>query len=209
MKLYRVPDRTTVASRQSKQVRLMDRSAVPVSFVYAADIAAADSSGPMPAARLLRTKNDAANHLGLPLPSGRVAVFAGREGAKLLQHESDLRDLAVDEELEINMGESAEVQVTLRNETVSGGPLQANALPSVQGLTPRSAKVDEVTRVEVSNAGPAAVQFELRLRLAEGSRVVRADHAVGRKNGRPLFRFDVPANGSVTLRFQTQHMAYN
>jgi hypothetical protein len=70
-------------------------------------------------------------------------------------------------------------------------------------------KVDEVTRVDVSNARPAAVQFELRLRLAEGSRVVRADHPVGRKNGRPIFRFDVPANGSVTLRFQTKHMAYN
>ena len=27
----------------------------------------------MPADRLLRTKNDAANHLGLPLPSGRRA----------------------------------------------------------------------------------------------------------------------------------------
>jgi D-alanyl-D-alanine carboxypeptidase len=45
--------------------------------------------------------------------------------------------------------------------------------------------------------------------LAERSRVVRADHTVGRKNGRPIFRFDVPAKGSVTLRFQTQHIAYN
>jgi hypothetical protein len=188
LKLYRVPDRTTVASRQSKQVRLMDRSGVPVSFVYGADIAAGDSNGPMPAALLLRTKNDAANHLGLPLPSGRVAVFARREGAKLLQHESDLRDIAVDEELEINMGESAEVQVAVLAEKTG---------------------IDSKTRVDVSNARPAAVKFELRLRLAEGSRVVRADHTVGRKNGRPLFRFDVPANGSVTLRFQTQHMAYN
>ncbi len=215
LKLYRVPDRTTVASRQSKQVRLMDRSSVPVSFVYGADIAAADTNGPIPAALLLRTTNDAANHLGLPLPSGRVSVFARQEGAKLLQHESDLRDIAVDEEVEIDMGESSDVQVAVRTETVNIDPNQAHTLPLVPGLKLRSAKVDEVRRVDVTNARPAAVQFELRLRLAEGSRVVRADHTVGRKNGRPLFRFDVPANGSVTLRFQTQRtedrsaMAYN
>ncbi len=192
LKLYRVPDRTTVASRQSKQVRLMDRLGVPVSFVYGADIVPTESTGPVPATLLLRTKNDAANHLGLPLPSGRVAVFANSRGAQLLQHESDVPDLAVDEEVEINMGESSDVQVAVRTETVN-----------------------KVTRVDVSNARPAAVLFELRLRLAEGGRVVRADHTLGRKNGRPIFRFDVPANGSVTLRFQTQHtkdrtpMAYN
>jgi hypothetical protein len=115
-------------------------------------------------------------------------VFARRGGAQLLQHESDLRDLAVDEELEINMGESADVQVAVRVEKTG---------------------TDSKTRVDVSNARPAAVLFELRLRLAEGRRVVRADRTMGRKNGRPIFRFDIPANGSVTLRFQTQHMAYN
>jgi len=35
LKLYRIPDRTTVAARQSKQVRLMDRERIPVSTVYA------------------------------------------------------------------------------------------------------------------------------------------------------------------------------
>ena len=203
LKLYRVPERTTVASRQSKQVRLMDRLGVPVSFVYGADVASVDSSGPVPATLVLRTKNDAANHLGLPLPSGRVAVFANSQGAQLLQHESNMRDLAVDEEVEINMGESSDVRVQVRTETVNVDP--QHALPPVPGLALRSAKVDEVTRVDVSNARPAAVLFELRLRLAEGSRVVRADHTVSRKNGRPIFRFDVPANGGVTLRFQTQH----
>jgi hypothetical protein len=194
LKLYRVPERTTVAGRQSKQVRLLDRPGVPVSFVYGADIAAADSTGPLPATLLLRTKNDAANHLGLPLPSGRVAVFARRQGAELLQHESDVRDLAVDEEVEINMGESSDVRVAARAEKT--------------GVDFKT-RVDSSTRVDVSNARSAAVQFELRLRLAEGSRVVRADRTMGRKNGRPIFRFGVPANGSVTLRFQTQHMAYN
>ena len=40
LKLYRIPGRTTVASRQSKQVRLMDRFGIPVRRVYGTDLAA-------------------------------------------------------------------------------------------------------------------------------------------------------------------------
>jgi hypothetical protein len=40
LKLYRVPDRITVASRQSKQVRLLDRSSIPIMPVYGADLVA-------------------------------------------------------------------------------------------------------------------------------------------------------------------------
>ena len=32
LKLYRVPERTTLASRQSKQVRLMDQPGIPVNY---------------------------------------------------------------------------------------------------------------------------------------------------------------------------------
>jgi hypothetical protein len=45
----------------------------------------------------------------------------------------------------------------------------------------------------------------LRLQLAAGARVVRADHPLGTKNGRPIFRLDVPANETVTVRYQIQH----
>src|SRR5882672_4964780 len=99
LKLYRVPDRTTVASRQSKQVRLLDRSSIPITRVYGAYLAADENAVSAPAHLLLRTMNDAAQHVGLPLPSGHVAVFAGTAGGTLLQHESNLRDLAVDEEV--------------------------------------------------------------------------------------------------------------
>src|SRR6202035_5170294 len=59
LKLYRVPDRTTVASRQSKQVRLLDRSSIPITRVYGADLAADDNAVSAPAHLLLRTMNDA------------------------------------------------------------------------------------------------------------------------------------------------------
>jgi hypothetical protein len=203
LKLYRVPERTTLASRQSKQVRLMDQSAIPVTTTYSVDLGEdADSSGP--AHRLLRAKNTAANHLGLPLPSGSVALFVPHDGERLLQHESHLRDIAVDEEVEIDAGESPDVQVSGEVEQSHVDSAHAELLPLVPGVALRSIKVDDVLRVEVSNARAAAIDFELRLSLPGGARIVRADHAVGTKNGRPIFRFKVSANQTVTVSFQTQ-----
>jgi hypothetical protein len=204
LKLYRVPERTTLASRQSKQVRLMDRSGIPVNTIYGADLAADDQEFTRPAHRLLRTKNTLANHLGLPLPSGTVAVFASYAGEQLLEHESGVRDTAVDEEVEIDMGESADLQVSVTHEKTSIDSAHAKVLPLVPGVSLRSLKVDDVSRVEVSNARNAAIDFELRVRIPEGARVVRADQPLGTKNGRPIFRFKVPANQTVTVRFQTQ-----
>jgi hypothetical protein len=203
LKLYRVPERTTLASRQSKQVRLMDQSGIPVATVYGLDLGE-DADATEPAHHWLRTKNTTTNHLGLPLPSGGVAAFAPYKGERLLQHESALRDIAVDEEVEFDLGESADVQVTGEAEQTRVDSAHAKLLPLVPGVALRSVKVDDVLRVEVSNARPAGIDFELRLTLPEGARIVRADHPIGTKNGRPIFRFKVPSNQTVAVRFQTQ-----
>jgi hypothetical protein len=187
LKLYRIPSRTTVASRQSKQVRLMDRAHIPIARVYGADLAADQSTPPAPAHLLLRTVNSAANHLGLPLPSGRIAVFASRGEERLLLHESGIQDRAVDEEVEFDLGDSPDVQVTVVNEKTTG---------------PARAQVHAI-RVDITNARPADINFELRLQMRAGGRVVGADHAVTIKNGRPIFRLAVPGNGTVTVRYQT------
>ena len=205
LKLYRVPDRTTVASRQSKQVRLLDRSRVPVSRVYGADLASEEDAAPAPSRLLLRTVNTGANHLGLPLPSGQVAVFAARGDAQLLLHESGMHDLAVNEEVELDLGDAPDVLVTAATEKTLMNPSRAPP-PLVPGISALHAvAVSEIHRVAISNALARDIQFELRLRLPEGGRVVRADHPVAAKNGRPIFRLTIPANGSVTVRYQTQH----
>jgi hypothetical protein len=204
LKLYRVPDRTTLASRQSKQVRLMDQLAIPAATIYGVDFGTDETDAALAAHRWLRTKNSAANHLGLPLPSGNVAVFSERDGERLLQNETGIRDLAVNEDVEIDVGESADVQVTAQIEKASVDSAHARMLPLVPEAGLRSVKLEEVRRIEVSNARAADIDFELRLRLPQGARIVRADHPLGTKNGRPIFRFKVPANQSVAVRFQTQ-----
>ncbi|MEO7206105.1 MAG: hypothetical protein ABI356_14175 [Steroidobacteraceae bacterium] len=206
LKLYRIPTRTTLASRQSKQVRLMDQSGIPINTLYGADLPTG-YRGPQASSaahRWLRTKNTVANHLGLPLPSGGVAVFGSYNKERLLEHESGLRETAVDEEVEIELGESSDVQVSVTSEETRVDFDRAKLLPLVPGVTLRCALVDDVQRVEVSNARAEEIDFELRLRLPEGARIVGADHPLGAKNGRPIFRFKLPANQMVTVRFQTQ-----
>jgi len=180
LKLYRVPETTTVASRQSKQVRLLDRSAIPIMTVYGAELSTSNPVGPQPASRLLRTKNNAANHLGLPLPSGRAAVFLQHAGERLLAHESEVRDLAIDEEVEIGMGEAPDVQVTATAQDVDS------------------------YRVDIANARPEAIQFELTLNFYDAPvHIGKADRPMGTKNGHPIFRLSVSANSTLTLHYQT------
>jgi hypothetical protein len=204
LKLYRVPERTTLASRQSKQVRLMDRAGIPVDTVYGTEVWVGSTAMASPAHRLLRTKNTTANHLGLPLPSGTVAVFGSHQGERLLEHESGLRDIAVDEEVEIDAGSSADVQVAVVKEQTNVDSAHARMLPLVPGARVRSVKMDDIQRVEISNALATGIQFDLTLQLPDGGRVVRADHPLGAKNGRPRFRLKVPGNQTVTVRYQTQ-----
>jgi hypothetical protein len=203
LKLYRVPERTTLASRQSKQVRLMDQPAIPVTTIYQAEFTEGRPFS-APAQRFLRTKNTRENHLGLPLPSGLVTVFSERGGARLLQYASGIRDTAVDEDVEIDMGSSPDVQVSFKPQETLADSDRAKQLPLVPGVTLRSLKVSRVQQAEITNARETDIQFELKVPLAAGARIVSADHPVGAKNGRPLFRFKVPANETVTVRFQTQ-----
>lgn len=183
LKLYRVPERTSIASLQSKQVRLLDRHDIPVDRIYGAELEAGADVAMAPAHLLLRTRNDAAHRLGLPLPSGKVAVFEGGS-RRLLTGEAPIRDIAVDEEVELKLGDSPDVQVRQVGETMVGKRHEA--------------------RVEISNARPTQIAFELRLTLDEGARVVGADRTVATKNGRPIFRLTIPADDRVIIRYQTK-----
>jgi len=204
LKLYRVPDRTTLKSRQIKQVRLLDRQDIPVELFYGADLPANHIVASRSAQRTIRTRNDAAHHLGLPLPSGSVASFLANENATLLLDETPLHDTALNEEIELAVGTSTNVQVraVMEKTTAYTRP------PFLRGVVRyKSSLVDEVSRVEIHNAGSVDIQFELRLQLLDGTQLIGADAPLSTRDGRPLFKLMVPANRTVTVRYQTEHIS--
>jgi hypothetical protein len=205
LKLYRVPHRTSVTSRQIKQVRLLDQHDVPTELVYKADIEAGnqgDLDNWLPLHKVLRTRNDQAHHLGLPLPSGQVAAFYEQDGVPLLVNEAPLRDVADKEEFEIELGESPDVRWKVTEEKTSVDPSTVKKLPLLPHLHVRSIQESEVARLEVSNARATAVAAELSLVLPDGFEIVRADHIPTKRNGRPTFRLTIAANTTATIRFQ-------
>lgn len=174
LKLYRIPERVTVAARAQKQVALLERAAVPVRLVYRADM----DGGDAPPVRLtVRARNRTADGLGLPLPAGKVALYQamppGAGGARpLLLGEGAVDDKAVGELVEIDVA-------------------------SATGVTAREVETAKRRRVlRVTNANAVPVAFEARFgdRIVSGSGLRRTD-------GTTIWAVTVPANGRATLSF--------
>jgi hypothetical protein len=198
LKLYRVANLTTLAARQSKQVRLIDQADVPFTRVTTIDLVA-NGASQGPAASLLRTKNDLASHLGLPLPAGRVAVFSQVQDQQMLTAECDLRDTAVDEDVEIQTGIAPDIQVTQTRLSREANAPQITPLTNELAIAVHSGQV--VEQVEITNARDAPAPFELRLQTYGSLHVVDADQPMAIKDGRPIFRLILPANGSARVRY--------
>jgi hypothetical protein len=204
LKLYRVPERTTLNSRQIKQVRLLDRQNIPVQLFYGADLPANSAVAPEAANRTLRTRNDTAHHLGVPLPSGEVASFMKVKDTTVLLDEVHLRDTRVDEDIELDVGTSPDVQVKAVREKTNA----YTRPPFLRGIVRYpTALLDEVNRVEIHNATPTEIKVELRLQLPDGTQLVAADATIETRDGRPVFSLPVPANRTATVRYQTEHVA--
>ena len=112
LKLYRVPERTTIAARQMKQTRLIDQPGVPFENYYrmvAQLIPWMSASAPQPATHMMRTHNDKAHHLGLPLPAGAILVEQDQGGQVMVLGEPALRDTAEDEKLDIAVGSANDI----------------------------------------------------------------------------------------------------
>ncbi len=206
LKLYRVPDRTTISSRQSKQVRMIDAEAVPVAKIYEARLYADSDSDFEPLDLILRTKNDKKNELGIPLPSGRVMVFeragSGAAAQRLLAGQTTLRDLAIDEETELRLTGGPDIQARQVNESIDITRTRP-ALRPIPGVRVSGRTVSAVNRIELSNARPYPVQAEVRIDLDDGQEIARSDVTPGKKNGQPIFKVTLPANDTLNIRYQT------
>ena len=181
LKLYRVPDRTTVAAMAMKQVAMLERRAVPVSIVYLARLAGDDSVDEPWLA--LRAVNKKERGLGLPLPAGPVAVFEPHNGARLLIGEGSVGDKAEGEDVEVKIAEATQVTVSVDDDE-SGDGWESHVLT-------------------VRNANPYPIRFEATVDLEnQDSRLQRMSATLLRKDGKRIWAVDVPANGTRTLRYR-------
>ncbi len=181
LKLYRIPERVTVAANAQKQVALLEKHDVPYQRIYTFDVTYNDrAEGPTyPTPQLLRLKNTQKLGLGLPLPSGGVAVFETVGDRALLVGRAPMRDSAVGEKVEIKLEASPQVRW---------------AIGMDQGSPKRR-------KIELTNANPYPVTVEAVFLVYDGQSLLGPSVKLGKKDGRPMWSVVVPANGSASLTY--------
>jgi hypothetical protein len=151
--------------------------------VYRARVSAADRNRDFVwAYRTLVTRNREREGLGLPLPAGGVALFQRHGGRPILTGQGSLADRAIGDDVEIGLDESRSVfaRVLIEPER-PGGP--------------------EDPRLVVTNDQPRPVAFEAEFDVPGDSNFAPI-RRLATRDGRPLWRVTIPANGTVTLRYR-------
>ncbi len=204
LKLYRVPERTTIAARQMKQTRLVDQPGVPLERIYRISTQAANHYAPeqmFTALALLRTRNDKEHKLGLPLPAGAFVVEQDHWGRTMLLGQPVLRDTAEGEKLELALGAAPDVTArrrTLRRDPKAPSSDPADLTAEMLALWRSGTSVEEFT---LSNAADHPVRLELKLQLQGTAKVRRASLPLDKEDSQPILRIDLPANSVTRLHY--------
>ncbi len=182
LKLYRIPEPVTVAAHSLKQVAFLERSGVPVEIVHRRTVYPGEEDADVSHIFLL-TRNRPEEQLGVALPGGRVQLFRDEGGRSLLIGEGEVRDHAVGEEVEIDIGEAP------------GVISRVSAVPGRR----------REYLLTVSNDQSYPVRFEATFRTLPGN--LRARNVeLARRNGLPAWAVTVPANGSASLRYRLRRL---
>lgn len=178
LKLYRITDPVTVASKGQKQVAFLSNNGVAVTPVYANDIYGAATGG---AWLTLRSRNRKDQGLGLPLPSGQIQVFEAAAGRPILVGQSSTGDKAVGEDVEFRLASSSSVvaQITMVE--------SRNRIRRY--------------RLVVTNANPRTIAYEAKFHVGGGAAVTADGAKLGRRDGLPIWAVAIPANGSTSLDY--------
>jgi hypothetical protein len=179
LKLYRIPEPVSVAARSQKQVALLQRPSVKVTTLYRLRLYPGAGVMSAMARRVLVTRNRTAEGLGLPLPSGRMMVFGEGAARPILLGMGVIRDRAVGEDVEVDLGDAPAVRVAVTP-------------------TARSASASDY-RLEISNDRDRPIRFEAEIvdngyRLSAPGRLIR-------RNGMSVWTVTLPANGRASLSY--------
>jgi hypothetical protein len=204
LKLYRVPEPVTVAANAQKQVALLTKSRVPVERLLGLGRGATYyDDDPIPLSILLRMKNVKKRGLGLPLPSGSLAIFEQPGDRPMLVGETGIRDYAVGEDVELLVGTTPDVWLT-HSEVEE--PRRRKRGVSEADDEDRDDDDRDRRRFEmvVTNARAQPAAVELELWLYDRERLVSPSRKLGMKNGSHVWRAKVPANGRARLTYVVQ-----
>ena len=197
-KLYAVPEPTTIAARQSKQVAFLNQSRVPFTRLYMFkvdedSIRGANDFEPQRATTLLRLQNKESDGLGKPLPRGTVSIMEAGAGGVVLAGQDRLDDTPVGLPLELELGTAMDVWIEPR--------------VTEERTIERADHDEERISVEVrlGNDKPVPITLEYRQPAnGEGFRIVGESRSHTLKEGDVRWTFRLRPGGRTVLRYSMQ-----
>jgi hypothetical protein len=193
-KLYTLPEPTTVAANQTKQVAFLDQGAVRYQRIDVVTVGRVDGFNPEPqaATALIRLQNKVADGLGKPLPGGAVTVFEPKgDGALSLDGQASLKDTPVGQRVQWSFGPSGVVTFDAVQQDLT--------YPKHDGRTFERSGV----LVTVRNAGARPAVVEIRL-VQSNLEFLSESRRHERDGAYAVWSLQVPAEGEATLRYRTE-----
>ncbi len=192
LKLFRVPDRVDVSAKGLKQVAFLNKEEVDARLLYTAQCDPYDWIGDygdlVSADILLVTKNEEKKGLGIALPQGMLNLFEPTSRGPQLAATSELRDYARGQDIELELGDSAQVYSRC-------------ARLVDEGFDDESRKWTKM-RVDLSNANPHPVKLRLQLGWAGDWNIRFPREKVRVKNGYDTVELTIPANSTREIEWK-------
>jgi hypothetical protein len=180
LKLYRIPERVTVNAKGRKQVAMIVKPDAKFDRLYRVtldDPTYLQLGVSTPLSVILKTENKTENGLGLPLPSGQAMIFEGSNFGPLLAGEATLRDRAIGEKVELEVGTASDVRMVVTQMSES--------------------KKQKGYKVTITNARSEPVNAEIKIPFDLRSKPKGLDEI----DDLPTWKSKVPANGEVSFEF--------
>jgi hypothetical protein len=217
-KLFALPEPTTVAPRQVKQVVLLEQKGAGFERYYSYAVRTDDlEEGPRDeqAEVVIRLKNDKASNLGVPLPSGIVAVIeTAPNGRSVLIGEARIHDTPVGMPFEIGLAGAPDVRVGTRLLSKTEVPVKKAPRKVRDENDPETEYEDTPDprwryelEVVVSNGKAEAIEFELLHGVEPGYRMLRESRRHQIRYGAPAWILRLEPGGREVVRY-TIEQAY-
>lgn len=181
LKLYRIPFPTTLASNSQKQVAFLQKRGVKGEIIYEVIVEGEDDVDEI--TRIFRMQNEKRDGLGEPLPSGNFAFFQNALGQRQLVGEDDMRDKAVGEEVELELGGADNVTATTDYGEKYGKNWESYVLT-------------------ISNANAHPVTVETEFDGYDRYEHKRFSKRTFKRGGLNIWRTIVPANSEAQLKYR-------
>jgi hypothetical protein len=199
--LYTLAGKTDINNNETKQLSLFNAAAVPVKKLFvleSGDARMYDGDGGDGDKRKVQVKlemqNSADNHLGMPMPKGKVRVYKkDSDGALQFVGEDQIDHTPRDEKIRIYLGDAFDV-VGERRQTNTEQPSNR-----VQRLS---------YEISVRNHKKEAVRVQVIEHAYGNWKLIAQSHPSTKKDSHTFeFPIDVPANGEVKVTY-TVEMKY-